>query len=419
MNTATETTQTFRFLGWDVERVRQDFPILQQLARNGMPLAYLDNAATAQKPRPVIAALERFYRSDNANVRRGVYDLAERATAAYEGAREQVRAYINAPAPHEILFVRGTTEAINLVAACFGHRFRAGDEVVLTGMEHHANIVPWQLLRERTGIVLRVLPITVAGELEIDQVHQLLNERTRLVTLTHVSNVLGTINPVAQIIRLAHRYNIPVLIDGAQAIPHMPVDVAALGCDFYCFSGHKMFGPTGIGVLYGKEVWLESMPPYQTGGEMIRSVSFEKTVYAGLPQKFEAGTPHIAGAVGLAAAIDYLNARDLPAATRYEHELLGYATERLQEQPGLRILGKARDKIGVISFVLDGVHAHDLGTVLDYLGVAVRVGHHCAMPLMDFYGVTAATRASLAFYNTVEDIDRLADGLRYAAEALR
>lgn len=421
MDTVTETTQSITFSDstWNVECVRKDFPILSQRTHDGTPLAYLDNAATAQKPRAVIEAMERFYRRDNANVHRGVYALAERATAAYEGAREKVRDYLNARAQHEIVFLRGTTEAINLVAACLGQRFGRGDEIVLTGMEHHANIVPWQVLRERTGVVLRIVPVTAVGELDIDRLPGLINDRTRLVTLTHVSNVLGTINPVAEVVRLAHRRNIPVLIDGAQAVPHMRVDVAALDCDFYCFSAHKMFGPTGIGVLYGKEAWLESMPPYQTGGEMIRSVSFEKTVFAGLPHKFEAGTPHIAGAVGLAAAIDYLGDLDLAAAVRYECELLEYATARLHEIPGLQLLGTAPHKIGVISFVMDGVHAHDLGTVLDERSTAVRVGHHCAMPLMDFYGVAATTRASLAFYNTREDIDRLADSLRYAAEILR
>ena len=421
MDTVTETTQSIQFSDstWDVERVREDFPILSQRMRDGTPLAYLDNAATAQKPRTVIAAMEQFYRCDNANVHRGVYELAERATAAYEGAREKVRDYLNARTPQEVVFLRGTTEAINLVAVCLGQRFGPGDEIVLTVMEHHANIVPWQVLRERTGVVLRIVPVTAAGELDMDRLPGLINEHTRLATLTHVSNVLGTINPVAEVVRLAHRHNIPVLIDGAQAVPHMRVDVAALDCDFYCFSAHKMFGPTGIGVLYGKEAWLESMPPYQTGGEMIRSVSFDNTVFAGLPQKFEAGTPHIAGAVGLAAAIDYLGDLDLGAAARYELELLEYATARLHEIPGLRLLGTARHKIGVISFVMDGVHAHDLGTVLDERGTAVRVGHHCAMPLMDFYGVAAATRASLAFYNTREDIDQLVDGLRHAAEILR
>jgi cysteine desulfurase/selenocysteine lyase len=416
-----ESTQGIRLSNrpWDVQRVRRDFPILGQPSREGVPVAYLDNAATAQKPQAVIAETERFYRCDNANVHRGVYGLAERATAAYEGARERVREYINARRPREIVFLRGTTEAINLVAASLGQRFEAGDEIVLTGMEHHANIVPWQMLRAQRGIVLRVLPITAAGELELERLEGLLNERTRLVALTHVSNVLGTVNPVGEIVRLVHRHGIPVLIDGAQAVPHMRVDVEALDCDFYCFSGHKMFGPTGIGVLYGKETWLESMPPYQTGGEMIRSVTFEKTVFAGLPQKFEAGTPHIAGAVGLAATIDYLSGIDLAAAGAYERELLDYATRRLQEIEGLRVLGTAEHKIGVLSFVIDGVHAHDLGTVLDHRGVAVRVGHHCAMPVMEAYGVPAAARASLAFYNTAGEIDRLVEGLHEAGRILR
>lgn len=399
---------------WDVERVRRNFPVLHQRVGDGAPLAYLDNAATSQKPWVVIAAVGRYYRRDNANVHRGVHTLAERATLAYEAAREKVRGHLNARSTREIVFLRGTTEAINLVAGSFGRRFRPGDEIVLTAMEHHANIVPWQMLREQSGIILRVLPISSAGELELDRLEGLFNERTRLMALTHVSNVLGTINPVAEIVRIAHRQDVPVLIDGAQALAHLRVDVQALDCDFYCFSGHKMFGPTGIGVLYGKESWLESMPPYQGGGEMIRSVSFEKTVFAEPPQRFEAGTPPIASAVGLGAAIDYLGSMDLESAARYEQGLLEYATTRLHEFPGLRIFGEAPDKAPVLSFVMEGVHPHDLGTVLDGQGVAVRVGHHCAMPLMDFFGVPAATRASLAFYNTAAEVDRLVEGLRHA-----
>ncbi|MEN8168314.1 MAG: cysteine desulfurase [Pseudomonadota bacterium] len=403
---------------WNIERVRRDFPLLGRRLTDGNELAYLDNAATTQKPRAVIAAVEQYYRQENANVHRGVYRLAERATAAYEQARELVREYINAAEAHEIVFLRGTTEAINLVASSFAQRFNPGDEVVITTMEHHANIVPWQMLREQRGIVLRVWPISPSGELDLYRLEGLLNERTRLLALTHISNVLGTINPIGQIIQLAHRHEIPVLIDGAQAVPHLPVDVQALDCDFYCFSGHKLFGPTGIGVLYGKERWLESMPPYQTGGEMIRSVSFEQTTFAELPYKFEAGTPHIAGAIGLSAAIDYLNALDQEVAARYELELLGYARARLHEIPGLRLLGEAPHKAPVISFVIDDIHAHDLGTVLDERGIAIRVGHHCAMPLMTFYGVAAAARASLAFYNTTDEIDRLVEGLHYAREIL-
>jgi cysteine desulfurase/selenocysteine lyase len=402
---------------WDVQAVRRDFPALHQRV-NGAPLAYLDNAATAQKPRVVIDAVSRYYRRDNANVRRGVHALAERATAAYEGAREKVRHFLNAPSVREIVFLRGTTEAINLVANGLGSRWRSGDEIVLTLMEHHANIVPWQLLRERCGVVLRVLPVTPAGELDPERLAGLFSERTRLLALTHVSNVLGTVNPVAEMVQVAHRHGIPVLVDGAQAVPHMVVDVQALDCDFYCFSGHKMFAPTGIGVLYGKEALLDALPPYQGGGEMIRRVSFEKTDFADPPYRFEAGTPHIAGAVGLGVAIDYLEGMDRKAAADYERRLLHVATALLREVPGLRILGETPNKVGVVSFVMEDMHAHDLGTVLDHRGVAVRTGHHCAMPLMAFYGVPATTRASLAFYNTSEEIDRLVEGLRYAREIL-
>jgi cysteine desulfurase/selenocysteine lyase len=402
---------------WDLTAVRRDFPILEQRVY-GRPLAYLDNAATAQKPRRVIEAISRFYRCDNANVHRGVHALAERATADYEAARERVRAFINAASGREIVFVRGATEAINLLAHGLGQGMRAGDEVVLTTMEHHANIVPWQLLRERAGIRLRVLPVTPAGELELDRLADLLNERTRLLALTEVSNVLGTVNPVAEIVRAAHAHGVAVLIDGAQAVPHRRVDVQALDCDYYCFSAHKMFGPTGIGVLYGKEVRLEALPPFLGGGEMIRRVSFERTLFADPPQRFEAGTQHIAGAVGLAAAIGYLQDLDRQAAEAHEQALLSYATARLRELPGLRIIGEASHKAAVISFLLQGVHAHDLGTILDRRGVAVRTGHHCAMPLLDFYGVPATTRASLAFYNTHEEVDQLVEAIRDARAVL-
>jgi cysteine desulfurase / selenocysteine lyase len=402
---------------WSVEAIRRDFPVLQQPV-HGLPLAYLDNAATTQKPQAVIEALAHYYSKDYANVHRAVHTLAARATAAYEAAREQVRGFLDARSSREIVFLRGTTEAVNLVASSLGCRFRPGDEIVLTTMEHHANIVPWQLLRERNGIVLRVLPVTPRGELVLEAFEGLLGERTRLVAVTHVSNVLGTVNPVDEIIRIAHRYEIPVLVDGAQAVPHLDVNVRALDCDFYCFSGHKLFGPTGIGVLYGKEAWLESMPPYQGGGEMIRSVRFDETSFAAPPRRFEAGTPSIAGALGLAAAIGYLNRLDREAVASYERELLDYATARLRDVPRLRIIGEATDKVAVISFVMEDVHAHDLGTVLDSKGIAVRAGHHCAMPLMEFYGLAATTRASLAFYNTRAEIDRLVDALRYARKVL-
>lgn len=402
---------------WDLDAVRREFPALAQQV-HGLPLAYLDNAATAHKPHQVIEAVSHFYRRDNANVHRGVHTLSERATAAYEAARERVRGFVNARSAREIVFLRGTTEAINLVAYGLGQGLRPGDEVVLTTMEHHANIVPWQLLRGRAGIRLRVLPVTPSGELELDRLEALLNPRTRLLALTHVSNVLGTVNPVQAIVGIAHRRGVPVLVDGAQAVPHLQVDLQALDCDYYCFSGHKMFGPTGIGVLYAREALLEALPPWQGGGEMIRRVSFEETLFADPPWRFEAGTQHLAGAVGLAAAIDYLEGLDREAALRHEQDLLEYATERLGELPGLRILGAARNRAAVLSFVLDGVHAHDLGTVLDRRGVAVRTGHHCAMPLMDFYGLAATTRASMAFYNTREEMDRLAEALRYAREVL-
>lgn len=404
-------------IAWDVAAVRRDFPILDQEV-HGQPLAYLDNAATSQKPLSVIEAIDHYYRRDNANVHRGVHALAERATTDYEAAREKLRAYINARSKKEIVFVRGTTEAINLVASSYGRRFSEGDEVIVSAMEHHANILPWQLLGEQVGVVLKVIPIRPNGELEIEQLEGLFTERTRMLAVTHVSNALGTINPIEDMIELAHRHEVPVLIDGAQAMPHMRIDVQALDCDFYCLSGHKMFGPTGIGVLYGKEALLESMPPYQGGGEMIRTVSFDKSTYAGLPYKFEAGTPHIAGVIGLGAAVDYLQGLDFEQARRYEHRLLDYGIERLREVPGLRFIGEARDKASVISFVMDDVHPHDMGTILDRRGLAVRAGHHCAMPVMTYYGVPATTRASLAFYNTPDEIDRLVDALCYAREVL-
>ncbi|TVP86291.1 MAG: cysteine desulfurase [Thioalkalivibrio sp.] len=414
MNAAVLSTPTG---SWDVEHVRRDFPVLSQQV-HGHPLAYLDNAATTQKPRAVVEALDHYYRHDNSNVHRGVHALAERATRDFEDARESVRRFINAASTREIVFLRGTTEAINLVASSFGQGLREGDEVILTAMEHHANIVPWQLLRERTGIVLRVVPITPSGELDLDALPGLFGPRTRLLALTHASNALGTINPIQQIIAAAHEHEVPVLLDGAQAVPHLRVDVQALDCDFYAFSGHKLFGPTGIGVLYGRESLLEAMPPYQGGGEMIRTVSFEKTTFAGLPHRFEAGTPDIAGAIGLGRAIEYLESLDWEGAVAHEARLLEYATERLQAVPGLRIIGQAGDKVPLVSFVMDDVHPHDMGTILDHRGLAVRAGHHCAMPVMTFYRVPATSRASMAFYNTFDEIDRLAEGLRYAREML-
>jgi cysteine desulfurase / selenocysteine lyase len=399
-----------------VERLRQDFPILATTVR-GKPLVYLDNAATAQKPQAVIDTLDRYYRAENANVHRGVHYLSELATAEYEAARDKARVFLNAADRREIIFVRGTTEAINLVAQSYGRTFlKAGDEIVITAMEHHSNIVPWQMLCEQTGAVLRVVPIDDDGAMIFAEYERLLNERTRLVSVAHISNALGTINPVQQMVDLAHTRGVPVLLDGAQAAPHVALDVRALDCDFYAFSGHKLFGPTGIGVLYGKAALLETMPPVQGGGDMISSVTFEKTTYNQLPYKFEAGTPHIAGVIGLGAAIDYVQAVGLEAIGAYEGELLAYATERLSSIPQVRIIGTAKHKASVTSFVVEGVHPHDVGTILDDQGVAIRAGHHCAQPVMQRFGVPATNRASLAFYNTRAEIDALVAGLHKVIE---
>jgi cysteine desulfurase/selenocysteine lyase len=392
---------------FDVARIRADFPILAQRV-HGKPLVYFDNGATSQKPGTVIETLDRYYAAENSNIHRGVHSLSERATAAYEAAREKVRGFINARFDKEIVFVRGTTEAINLVAQSYGRNvLRPGDEIIVSAMEHHSNIVPWQMVCEQVGARLRVIPINHDGEIVMDEYVCLLNDRTRFVAVTHVSNALGTIAPVKEIIAAAHGRGVPVLLDGAQAVPHLKINVQDLGCDFYAFSGHKMFGPTGIGVLYGRCELLETMPPYQGGGDMISLVTFEKTHYNVLPYKFEAGTPHIAGVIGLGAAIDYLQGLDWNRVTVHEHELLRYATEALSGIPALKIIGTAKYKAGVISFVLDHVHAHDVGTILDQEGVAVRAGHHCAMPVMQRFGVPATTRASFAFYNTVQEIDVL------------
>jgi cysteine desulfurase / selenocysteine lyase len=391
--------------------MKEDFPILHQEVR-GHRLVYLDNAATSQKPRAVIEAIRRYYEEDNANIHRGVHLLSERATELHEKARVKVRAFLNAREDREIIFTRGTTESINLVAQTFGRlRVKSGDEIVISAMEHHSNIVPWQMLCEQVGAKLRVIPMTDAGELVLEDYEKLLNDRTRLVAVAHVSNALGTINPVHGMIRKAHARGVPVLLDGAQAVPHMPVDVRDLDCDFYAFSGHKMCGPTGIGVLYGKRELLEKMPPYQGGGDMIRMVTFEKTLYNDLPFKFEAGTPNIEGAVGLGAAVDYLSEIGMTRIAARESELLAYGTEALRRVPGLKIIGTAREKAGVLSFTLDEIHPHDIGTILDQEGIAIRTGHHCAMPVMERLGIPATARASLAFYNTKEDLDDLVKGL--------
>jgi cysteine desulfurase/selenocysteine lyase len=416
---ATSTSEAVAVEGrepWDVERIREDFPVLRQTV-HGKPLVYLDNAATAQKPLAVIDAERNFYLRDNANVHRGVHALSERATRAYEEVRTKVQRLLNAREAREIVFVRGTTEAINLVAATYGRKnVQAGDEILISAMEHHSNIVPWQMLCEEKGARLRVAPINDRGELMLDEYEKLLGPRVKLVAITHVSNVLGTINPLPEIVALAHQRGIPVLVDGAQATPHLKVDVQQIDCDFYAFSSHKVFGPTGIGALYGKARLLEAMPPYQGGGDMISSVTFEKTLYNVIPYKFEAGTPNIAATIGLGAAIDYLERIGLERIARQERELLVYATEALSRIPGLRIIGTAREKAAVISFVMDGIHPHDIGTVLDQEGVAIRTGHHCAQPLMEWFGIPATARASFAFYNTQEEVEALVRSIEKVKE---
>ncbi len=402
-----------------VSRARDDFPILSRKV-HGKPLVYLDNAATTQKPRAVIAAIRQYYGTSNANVHRGVHALSDRATRAYEEARGRVARFLNAREDREIVFVRGATEAINLVAQTYGRvRLQEGDEVLVTAMEHHANIVPWQMVCDRAGARLKVAPVLDSGELDLPEYERMLSPRTRLAAVTHVSNAIGTINPVREMIGMAHARGIPVLVDGAQAVPHIPVDVQALGCDFYAFSGHKLYGPTGIGALYGKAEHLEAMPPYQGGGDMILRVTFEKTTYNAIPWKFEAGTPNIAGAVGLHAAIDYIDAIGRPAVSTHERDLLAYATEEVGRVPGVRIVGTAREKAGILSFVVEGIHPHDLGTILDHEGVAIRAGHHCAMPLMDRLGLPATARASFGLYNTAAEVDLLAAGIRKAREVFR
>src|SRR5436309_6042637 len=402
--------------GWDVERVREDFPVLRQTV-NGKPLVYLDNAASAQVPRIVIERGSKYLREEHSNIHRGVHYLSQRATSAYEGAREKVKRFINAREARECIFVRGATEGINLVMHGYGHKFVGeGDEVIISAMEHHANIVPWQMLCEEKGARLRVIPMNDAGELLMDEYQALLNERTKFVAVTHVSNALGSVVPVRDVIESAHKYGAPVLIDGAQWAPHLKIDVQDLDCDFYTFSGHKIFAPTGSGVVYGKADLLEKMNPFQGGGDMIKSVTFEKTIYADLPNKFEAGTPAIASQIGLGAAIDYLNIIGREKAAAYEHELLCYATERLSAIEGVRIIGTAREKLSVLSFVIDSVHPHDIGTILDQQGIAVRAGHHCAQPVMKRFNIPATARASFAFYNTKQEVDVLAEAIEKVIE---
>ena len=401
---------------FDVARIREDFPLLKQKV-HGKSLIYLDNAATSQKPQVVIDTLTRYYSTENSNVHRGIHYLSEQATRDYEEGRAKVMRFLNASDDREIIFVRGTTEGINLVAHSYGRQhIGEGDEIIISAMEHHSNIVPWQILCQERGAQLRVIPINDDGELLMDEYEKLLGPRTRLVSVVHLSNSLGTINPIQQIVAMAHSRGVPVLVDGAQSAPHMAIDVRELGCDFFVFSGHKMFGPTGVGVLYGRADLLESMPPYQSGGDMIKSVTFEKTLYNSLPFKFEAGTPNIGGVIGLGAAIDYVTNVGLDRILPYEHELLEYGAECLSGINGLRLIGTAREKACVLAFVLEGIHPHDIGTILDSEGIAIRTGHHCTQPVMDRFGVPATARASLAFYNTKEEIDALVKGIDKAIE---
>jgi cysteine desulfurase / selenocysteine lyase len=401
---------------WDVNKIREDFPVLSQTV-NGKPLVYLDNGASSQVPNLVIERGSKYLQEEHSNIHRGVHYLSQKATSAYEGAREKVKRFINAKDVKECIFVRGCTEGINLVMHGYGRKFIGeGDEIIITAMEHHANIVPWQMLCEEKGCVLRVIPMNERGELIIDEYENMLNERTKLVSIIHISNALGTINPVKEMIATAHKFGVPVLLDSAQAVPHITLDVQDLDCDFMTFSGHKMFAPTGSGVLYGKKELLEKMNPFQGGGDMIRTVTFEKTTYAGLPNKFEAGTPAIASNIGLGAAIDYLATIDRDAALQYEEELLAYATEKLSAIEGVKLIGTAREKASVISFTIENVHPHDIGTILDQSGIAIRAGHHCAQPVMQFFDVPATARASFAFYNTKEEVNKLAEAVQKVIE---
>ncbi len=401
---------------WDVEKIRKDFPVLSQTI-NGKPLVYLDNGASSQVPQSVIDRTSKYLSEEHSNIHRGVHYLSQHATTAYEAAREKVKRFINAREPKECIFVRGTTEGVNLVAHSYGRKFIGeGDEILVSQMEHHSNIIPWQMIAEEMGAKVVMIPMNERGELIIDEYENLLNERTKMVAIAHVSNSLGTVNPVKEMIATAHKFGVPVCVDAAQSVPHFPVDVQDLDADFFVFSGHKMFGPTGSGVMYGKREWLDQMPPYQTGGGMIRTVTFEKTTFAPIPDKFEAGTPAIAAGIGLGAAIDYINAIDFEAAAAYEHELLEYATERLGGIPEVKIIGTAAEKASVLSFTIEGIHPHDIGTILDQQGIAVRAGHHCAQPVMEFFDVPATARASFAFYNTREEVDKLADAVQKVIE---
>lgn len=396
---------------WDVEKVRRDFPVLSR-AVNGKPLVYLDNGASSQVPQIVIDRGSKYLAEEHSNIHRGVHYLSQHATTAYEAAREKVKRFINAPSAAECIFVRGTTEGINLVAHSYGRKFIGeGDEIMVSQMEHHSNIIPWQMIAEEKDARIVMIPMNERGELIIDEYENLLNERTKMVAVTHVSNSLGTVNPLKEMIATAHKFGVPVCVDAAQSVPHFPVDVQDLDADFFVFSGHKMFGPTGSGVVFGKREWLDKMPPYQTGGGMIRTVSFEKTTFAPIPEKFEAGTPAIAAGIGLGAAIDYINSIDFHAAANYEHELLEYATARLEDIPGVKIIGTAANKASVLSFTIEDIHPHDIGTILDQQGIAVRAGHHCAQPVMEFFDIPATARASFAFYNTREEVDKLADAV--------
>ena len=403
----------------NIEAIRADFPILSRKV-NGKQLIYFDNGATAQKPVSVIDAIDKYYKNQNANIHRGVHTLSQEITVAYENARTTIQKHLNAKHAHEIVFTSGTTASVNLLASSFAKKnIQAGDEIIISAMEHHSNILPWQQLCEEKDALLKIIPISKEGELIIDEFEKLISNKTKIIAVTHISNTLGTINPIKKIIAIAHSKNIPVMIDGAQAVPHTAVDVQELDCDFYVFSGHKLFGPTGVGVLYGKEKWLNELPPYQVGGGTIKTVTFEKTEYADLPLKFEAGTPHIAGGIGLAAAIDYINTIGLEKIAAYEHELLLYATDALQKIDGLKIIGTAKNKASVISFIVEGLHPFDIGTLLDQMGIAVRTGHHCTQPLMQFYGVPGTIRASFAFYNTKQEIDEFVKTLMRVINMLK